>query len=279
MDTRKAKHYDVPERDIAAELAARIAEHGLDRVRLAKVVDRARPEPPSREQVVEHGRRLLGPQGLTAHRSTFSRRDAIQAWAVRHDQGAYPETILELTDSWLASRHVVELPAVGLDSDNTIRCADGRVVATVAARSARYSTRRMMASEQRLIDAVSAGRGAAIVPLDTVERVIARYPTLSNEQARLVWEVTTPGHRVEQIEAAAGAGKTFALGVAVECFEAAGHRVVGTSTSNVATRTLEDEAGVWSQNTTRLLIDLEARPWTGAGDGGADGRGRNGGYR
>jgi hypothetical protein len=63
---------------------------------------------------------------------------------------------------------------------------------------------------------------------------------------------------VEQIEAAAGAGKTFALGVAVECFEAAGHRVVGTSTSNVATRTLEDEAGVWSQNTTRLLIDLQA---------------------
>ena len=46
-------------------------------------------------------------------------------------------------------------------------------------------------------------------------------------------------------------------GVAVDAFTAAGHPVLGTSTSNLATRTLEQEAGVRALNTTRLLADLD----------------------
>ena len=46
-------------------------------------------------------------------------------------------------------------------------------------------------------------------------------------------------------------------GVAVDAFAAAGHPVLGTSTSNLATRTLEQEAGVRALNTTRLLADLD----------------------
>ena len=87
LDTRKAKDYDVPERNIGAELRSRIAEMGFGRAELAQVVDRARRERLSRDELLEHGKRLLGPPGLTEHRSTFSRQDAIQAWAARHDQG------------------------------------------------------------------------------------------------------------------------------------------------------------------------------------------------
>src|SRR4029078_6400168 len=65
------------------------------------------------------------------------------------------------------------------------------------------------------------------------------------------------GHGIENIEAGAGAGKTYALGVAVEAFTAAGHQVLGTSTANLATGTLEQEAGVRALNTTRLLAHLD----------------------
>jgi hypothetical protein len=49
------------------------------------------------------------------------------------------------------------------------------------------------------------------------------------------------GAWIENVEAAAGAGKTYALRVAVAAFAAAGHPVLGTSTSNLATRTLEQQ--------------------------------------
>jgi ATP-dependent exoDNAse (exonuclease V) alpha subunit len=70
-------------------------------------------------------------------------------------------------------------------------------------------------------------------------------------------ELTSSGHGIENVEAGAGAGKTYALRVAVAAFAAAGHPVLGTSTSNLATRTLEQEAGVRALNTTRLLADLD----------------------
>ncbi len=47
------------------------------------------------------------------------------------------------------------------------------------------------------------------------------------------------------------------LRVAVDAFASAGHPVLGTSTSNLATRTLEQEAGVRALNTTRLLAALD----------------------
>jgi AAA domain len=116
-----------------------------------------------------------------------------------------------------------------------------------------------MATEQALLGRVAAGRdaGVAVVSPAIVKRVLTAHPDLSPEQAALVWELTTSGHRIENVEAGAGAGKTHALGVAVETFGAAGHPVLGTSTANLATRTLEQEAGVRALNTTRLLADLD----------------------
>jgi hypothetical protein len=52
--------------------------------------------------------------------------------------------------------------------------------------------------------------------------VLTAHPDLSPEQAALVWELTISEHRIENVEAGAGAGKTHALGVAVEALGAAG---------------------------------------------------------
>jgi hypothetical protein len=123
----------------------------------------------------------------------------------------------------------------------------------------RYSTRTLLATEQALLATVAKRRhqGVAVVPSEAVTGALGAHPTLTAEQVALVWELTSSGHGIENVEAGAGAGKTYALRVAVDAFVAAGHPVLGTSTSNLATRTLEQEAGVRALNTTRLLADLD----------------------
>jgi ATP-dependent exoDNAse (exonuclease V) alpha subunit len=97
----------------------------------------------------------------------------------------------------------------------------------------------------------------AVVPSEAVISALGAHPTVTDEQVALVWELTSSGHGIENVEAGAGAGKTYALRVAVDAYVAAGHPVLGTSTSNLATRTLEQEAGVRALNTTRLLAALD----------------------
>jgi AAA domain len=66
----------------------------------------------------------------------------------------------------------------------------------------------------------------AVVPSQTVTRALAAHPTLTAEQVALVWELARSGHGIENVEAGAGAGKTYALRVAVDAFVAAGHPVL-----------------------------------------------------
>lgn len=57
---------------------------------------------------------LAGPQGLTKSRSTFTRRDVIQAWCARLPRGAPVGTIEQMADLSLASDHVaIKLTEVG----------------------------------------------------------------------------------------------------------------------------------------------------------------------
>jgi conjugative relaxase-like TrwC/TraI family protein len=257
LDTRKAKDYDLDRRGIAHELRARIAEMGLGPAELAAVIDRQRPERPTNSELVRTSRELLGPQGMTEQRSTFSRRDAIQQWATVHRQGESAERILAIADRWLAQREIVALEP---DAATPGGLADQLPLTLPDRRDElRYSTRTLVATEQALLGTVAKRRheGVAIVPTASVTGALAAHPTLTPEQAALVWDLTSSGHGIENVEAAAGAGKTYALRVAVDAFVAAGHRVLGTSTSNLATRTLEQEAGVRALNTSRLLAALD----------------------
>jgi ATP-dependent exoDNAse (exonuclease V) alpha subunit len=162
-----------------------------------------------------------------------------------------------IADRWLAEPEIVPLEA---DPAAPGRLSDQLPLTLPERRGElRYSTRELLAAEQALLGAVARRRheGVAIVPRATVRQALAAHPTLSPEQAALVWELTSSGHGIENVEAGAGAGKTYALRVAVAAFTAAGHPVLGTSTSNLATRTLEHESGVRALNTARLLADLD----------------------
>jgi conjugative relaxase-like TrwC/TraI family protein len=257
LDARKAKDYEVDRRDVALELRTRIAAQGLAPAELADIVDRRRLERPGKGDLARLSRELLGPSGMTEHRSTFSRREAIEQWAALHRQGESAKRIVQLTDRWLAQQEIVALEADtvtpgGLGYQLPLTVPDRRD-------ELRYSTQTLLATEQTLLATVAQRRheGVAAVPSETVIRALAAHPSLTADQVALVWELTSSGHGIENVEAGAGAGKTYALRVAVDAFVAAGHPVLGTSTSNLATRTLEQEAGVRALNTTRLLADLD----------------------
>ena len=164
---------------------------------------------------------------------------------------------MRLTDQWLAQREIVALEPASAAAGGTANQLP--LVLDDNRADLRYSTRTLLATEQALLHTVAAGHDAeiAIVPTAIVRRVLTAHPDLSPEQAALVWDLTCSGHGIENVEAGAGAGKTHALGVAVEAFTAAGHPVLGTSTANLAARTLEQEAGIRALNTTRLLADLD----------------------
>jgi hypothetical protein len=168
-----------------------------------------------------------------------------------------PDRIVQLADRWLAQREIVALEP---ESGTPGGLGDQLPLALPDRRDAlRYSTRTLLATEQALVATVAkrCHQGVAVVPSEAVLRALGAHPTLTAEQVALVWELTSSGHGIENVEAGAGAGKTYALRVAVDAFVAAGHPVLGTSTSNLATRTLEQEAGVRALNTTRLLADLD----------------------
>jgi hypothetical protein len=72
-----------------------------------------------------------------------------------------------------------------------------------------------------------------------------------------VTAVCSSGRSVDLVVGVAGSGKTTALDAATAALDAAGYRVVGTSTSGQAARTLGTEAHIESRTTTSLLWRLD----------------------
>ncbi len=78
--------------------------------------------------------------------------------------------------------------------------------------------------------------------------------SLTVGQKEMIAAVATSGRGVELVVGVAGAGKTTAVDKARQAFEAAGYRVVGTSTSGQAARTLGAEAGIEESRTIASLL-------------------------
>jgi Ti-type conjugative transfer relaxase TraA len=127
---------------------------------------------------------------------------------------------------------------------------------------ARFSTREMIAAEERMIEAAGA---MAAAPSHSIAKVhpgsspgqalrdaATGSPTLSEEQQKAVEHVTAPGG-LALIAGAAGTGKSAALGAAREVWEAAGYRVRGAALAGKAAEALQQASGIES----RTLASLE----------------------
>jgi conjugative relaxase-like TrwC/TraI family protein len=100
LDTRRAKQRNVRAEQLAPEWRERAAQHGLSEWRIARLCSTGRVgERPDWDRVCDE---LAASSGLTRDRSSFGRRDVIQALSASARNGAAVGELLAVTDSFLA---------------------------------------------------------------------------------------------------------------------------------------------------------------------------------
>jgi AAA domain len=193
----------------------------------------------SERTVVEVFDRLAGPDGLTAHASTFARQDVLAA--VGGQLAGASRTELEgLADRFLAERAVA-------------------VVAERALEERRWSTPELLAVEERLVAAATgrADEQTAVVSHEAVRAALQAHPSVGEDQAGMVRDVCSGGAGVTVVVGKAGTGKTFALGVARHAWQLDGFRPLACAPTGIATVSLEAEGFEEVATCDRLLADLD----------------------
>jgi conjugative relaxase-like TrwC/TraI family protein len=180
---------------------------------------------------------LAAPDGVCANLSIFDRAHVLAMLVnqpVPQPDGSDPQPLVvgaerleQLADGFLASAHVERLTP-----------NDGS--------PGRYSTREMLAVQDRVVARYRAGRnrGASVVPLPVLKDALAKQDQLTGEQRALVRSFCTSGHRTQLAIGHPGAGKTTAMAAAHDAWHAAGWRVLGAAVKGEAARTLGATAGI-----------------------------------
>ena len=146
--TRRMKDHSSTPESLAAGWQRRAEAHGFDAER--------EPGTPNNDVAVANDHpdlddlfaQLAAPDGLTWSRSTFGRRDVIQADLRAAADGAPVDRIIEWSERFLESDHCIQLAG---RSSPTIRTRSGT---TIAARTdeTSFTTPDMLATERRLVD-------------------------------------------------------------------------------------------------------------------------------
>jgi conjugative relaxase-like TrwC/TraI family protein len=233
--TRESKEeIDLPR--LREEWAARAAEHGLGRQELGRLLRRTIPREPRPAELLATAERLLGPEGLTEKRSTFSEPELVMAWAEAHAQGASVDRVRKL------SGRLLEIGGVR------------RLTERAPARPAAYSTLELLELERSALELVERGRSPN---QPATVFVASTLSPLSVEQAEMVGAVVSSCDRVVCVVGPAGSGKTTAMHAVAATFCAAGIPVLGAAPSGIAAERLQEETGVPSQTLHRLLAHAD----------------------
>ena len=235
--TRAAKDHDVDRAVLVASWRLRAESLGLGRDELRSLAPG--PRVPELATADELASQLLGPEGLTKHRSTFTRQETLRALAEAAGDGASVAALQSLSDFVLKDRRAVQVGA-------------GRF-------GERWSTTELLKVEADLLASAVAARTASrgVVGDESIERALAERPGLAEEQAAAVRRLTGGGEGLVVLVGPGGTGKTFVLEAARSAWEKAGHRVVGTALAGRTAAALEEAAGVPSFTLARLLGDVE----------------------
>ncbi|MEX2626050.1 MAG: AAA family ATPase, partial [Ilumatobacteraceae bacterium] len=191
---------------------------------------------------------VAGDNGLTARSATFARRDAVQAVAAALPAGGTVAKVEWLADQLLADGRVVTvgrgeqlslLDRTPTDIDDPIR----------------FTTASLLTAEADAIQRALGRRddGSGIVDGATLDWTLRRHRELGADQFEMVRRLCTSGAGVDIVVGKAGSGKTHALAVAHEAWQAAGVRVVGCPLAARAARGLQESSGIPSTTLHRLL--------------------------
>lgn len=259
LQTRKAKDYGVQVETLVDDWQRRATELGFDRETIEQLLHEGREHAlPAQERAADYaGIRdaLLSPTGLTERASAFRERDALRAVAIAMKAGAEVGEIERLAQEVLNESAVVRLAAP----------EQARDPSPVGRSDTRYTTTDLLQIERQLVEAAARrlGEGVALAVPTSVEHALATRPKLSDEQIAMVRRLTEEGDGVSVVHALAGAGKTTALGAAVEAWSASGHHVIGACLSAKAASVLRTETGVEASTIAQLLIEVRDRRFRG----------------
>lgn len=229
----------------------RAGSRGLTPQNLLAMTGHAQPDQPVDRALIYE--RLLDPgTGLCAGSSIFTRSDVIAALAdLPVPAGNGPEQPLlvgadrieRLADEFLAHDEVIPLEPADLPPSSTL------------ARTELFSTREMLAVQQRIIDRADCPQraGAATVPQSVLDAAIAANPRLTGEQRALVTAFCQSGLPLQCAIGRAGTGKTTTMRTAATAWIAAGHRVLGTAVKGEAARHLAEGAAIPTETVAWLL--------------------------
>jgi conjugative relaxase-like TrwC/TraI family protein len=243
IETRDRKEpVDLPR--MRLEWEARAAEHGLGRRELKRLLDRTVVRELDERRAAEVAARLLGPQGLTEKRSTFSGAEAVMAWAQAHTQGAPADQVLSLVRRF-----------VGLEQVTSVRPA-------VVGHPAVFSTAELLRHERAALGLAAHSRStrAPTVSAATIEQIVReRTATLGREQLAMLRTAASSPGRVVCVVGHAGAGKTTALAALADAFQRDGFIAIGAAPSGVAAANLGAETGIPTGTLHRLLAEARRR--------------------
>jgi conjugative relaxase-like TrwC/TraI family protein len=235
---------------LLADWHARAAAHGFGPTDLDACHTHREPVPEPEPDALFAS--LAAPDGICSGVSIFSRGDALTAMAnhpvpARDADDAPLQPLLcgaarleALTDQFLASRHVVRLSG---SSDQP-----------------RYTTSEILGVQERIVARYTKGlhRGAALVPIRTLDHTLARFEHLNDEQRHLVTSWCTSGHRFQTAIGRAGAGKTTTVAAAAHAWRDTGHRVLGAAVKGEAARTLATAAGIKTETVAWYLAQADS---------------------
>jgi conjugative relaxase-like TrwC/TraI family protein len=186
----------------------------------------------------------LGPSGRLAQQKVFTRSDVAVALGPLLF-GFDPRELLRAVEAVCGNPDAVAL--LGVKTAREQAYAPACVIVTEAAIALKV--------------ALQADRtGAPAVGPEVAQKVVTAKEdqlggrALTEGQNAMIRSVATSGRPVELIVGVAGSGKTTALDATREAFEDAGYRVVGTSISGQAARTLGLDAGIGESRTIASLL-------------------------
>jgi len=258
LDTRRAKTDQPDEPTLRQRWRDEADGLGIPADAFERTLHQARPSVPALAPLAVE---LLGPDGLTREASTFTRRDVVRAIAERAPDGAPIGWIEQAAGRIIEeARERDEVVALGRPHDHlaeVLRRTDGTTIPAAPA-DVRLTTAELLHTEQTAADrAVVRRRAGLSMHPSQVEPVIARRPTLADEQAEMVRRLTAEGDGVAIVVGKAGTGKTFALDAAREAWQGAGVEVSGVALAARAATELQDSAGIPSTTLARLLAELD----------------------
>ena len=187
---------------------------------------------------------IAGLRGVTGGSSTFTPREALQAWADAHRRGARVAEVEQLAARFVADREYVL--KMGGDEPRP----PGEELLT---------TRDMLSSEVRLQELVREGlsAGRAVGDPEALERVLAKRRDLSEEQRAAVRHLVTSGHGIDTLSGPAGSAKTEVLAVACEVWRQEDRAIVGGALAGVTADEVQRRTKAATHTLTRLLEDLD----------------------